>query len=67
MASALKPQPSLSEKIARQREERADFCDRAAGHHAGSAWAINYKDDARQWREAATRARAGDLSPFSPQ
>lgn len=58
--------PSLAEKIASEREGRADFCERAAGHHKGSVWALNYADEGRQWREAADRARAGDLSPFRP-
>ena len=57
---------SLAQKIADQRDERADFCERAAGHHAGSTWAINYADEGRQWRAAAERARGGDLSPFQP-
>lgn len=55
---------SLGEKIAREREARADFLDRAAGHHGGSVWAIRQRDEASQWRGAAKRARRGDLTPF---
>lgn len=65
--AASQPAPvSLGEKIARQREDRADFCERTAGHHAGSVWAYTQQQQARQWRAAAARARAGDLTPFTP-
>lgn len=63
----IRSEPTMAEKIARKRDERADYCERTAGHHKGSVWAINQMADAGQWRAAAARARAGDLTPFQPQ
>lgn len=55
----------LGEKVARQREERADALERAIGHHRGSVWAVNARADVTALRAAAARARGGDLSPFA--
>lgn len=62
---ARKNSVSLGEKIARQREDRADTLERGIGHHAGSVWAINAKADVSALRAAAERARSGDLTPFA--
>lgn len=56
----------LADKIAEGREDRAEFCERVAAYHPGTPWAINQLADAAEWRAAAERARAGDLSPFWP-
>lgn len=55
----------LGEKIARQREDRADALERAIGQHRGSVWAVNARADVAALRAAADRARGGDLAPFA--
>lgn len=57
---------SLSEKVARQRDAKAALADRMARLTIGCAWAATYRQEAADWRAAAERARAGDLTPFRP-
>lgn len=57
-----KPCP-LASQLAESREAMAQDCARKAAGYAGRLEGIQLADEARQWREAAGRARRGDLSP----
>lgn len=57
----------LSDKIAAQRETNAAVCRENAdyhGHH--TQWGKEALREAAAWDAAASRARAGDTTPFRP-
>lgn len=58
-----KPCP-LALKLAADRDAMAEACATQAVRYAGLIPGIQYADEARQWRDAADRARRGDLSPI---
>lgn len=57
-----KPCP-LASQLAESREAMAQGCATKAAEYAGRLEGIQLADEARQWRDAAKRARRGDLSP----
>lgn len=59
----IRPPCPLASNLADSREATAQACAARAAAFAGRLEGVKLADEARQWREAAARARRGDLSP----